>query len=417
MALGYTIDGAGPMPAIFCKSQEEVGREISRASEQGLAIYPVGGRTMFEYGLPPTRPGIAIDLQFLQEIIDYPAADMTITVEAGMRMAQLQNTLRAHGQRLPVDVPRATQATVGGTLATNMSGPRRYGWGTLRDYLIGIQVVNDRGQLIKAGGRVVKNVAGYDFCKLYIGSLGTLGIISQATFKVRPLLQEQALMLVSCEVAALSSILDLVHLSAAQPVCCDAINNRASRELQAGGNVRLPSADWLVVIGFEGNHDAVAWQIEKIMTELPVYARRGLDVRAGAVAEPLWQALAEFPLLADVSLTFKASILPSQSALLCRQLQSLAGPIAVQAHAGNGIVIGHAGADGTLEGALALLAQLQQWTVAAEGNVVVLRCPAEWKKQLPIWGASRGDRFLMKNIKDALDPKNIFNPGRFLDAC
>ncbi len=120
-------------------------------------------------------------------MIDYPARDMTVTVQAGITLAALQKLLATEKQRLPVDVPRADRATLGGVLAANVSGPRRFGFGTLRDYVIGITTINDEGQETKAGGRVVKNVAGYDLCKLHIGALGTLGIISQVTLKVRPM--------------------------------------------------------------------------------------------------------------------------------------------------------------------------------------------------------------------------------------
>src|SRR5438874_8668927 len=123
---------------------------------------------------------------------------MTVTVQAGITLAKLQELLASENQRLPVDVPQAERATIGGALAANVSGCRRYGFGTLRDYLIGISVVNDEGQEVKAGGRVVKNVAGYDLCKLYIGSLGTLGIITQVTLKLKPRPEEEAFVLVGC---------------------------------------------------------------------------------------------------------------------------------------------------------------------------------------------------------------------------
>src|SRR6478736_2819398 len=116
----------------------------------------------------------------------YPARDMTITVQAGVTIARLRDVLKAEGQQLPVDVPFPDRATLGGAVATNASGPRRFGHGTLRDYVIGISVVDDRGEEMKGGGRVVKNVAGYDLMKLYTGSLGTLGIITQLTLKVKP---------------------------------------------------------------------------------------------------------------------------------------------------------------------------------------------------------------------------------------
>ena len=139
---------------------------------------------MLDFGMPPARPGIALSTTALNQVIDYPARDLTITVQAGITMKELQATLAKENQWLPIDIPET--ATIGGAIACDVSGPRRYGYGTLRDYVIGITVVNDRGEETHAGGRVVKNVAGYDFMKLHTGALGTLGVITQVTLKVKP---------------------------------------------------------------------------------------------------------------------------------------------------------------------------------------------------------------------------------------
>src|SRR5262249_50140763 len=163
----------------------ELGELIRRASAEGLALYPFGGSTMPNLGCTPTKPGLGIDMRAFDQVIDYPARDMTITVQSGITIAKLQEVLAKENQRLPIDVPMPETATLGGAIAVNASGPRRYGYGTLRDYVIGISFMNDEGQEVKAGGRVVKNVAGYDICKLQIGALGTLGIITQVTLKVK----------------------------------------------------------------------------------------------------------------------------------------------------------------------------------------------------------------------------------------
>ena len=144
------------------------------------------------------RPGHGLDLTGLSKIVDYTPRDMTILVEAGVRMADLAATLAAEGQQLPIDVPRAAEATIGGVVATNWNGPRRYGHGTIRDYVIGIHAVDGRGVPFKGGGRVVKNVAGYDFCKLLTGSLGTLGVITQLALKVKPLPEQSETVVAAC---------------------------------------------------------------------------------------------------------------------------------------------------------------------------------------------------------------------------
>jgi glycolate oxidase FAD binding subunit len=409
-----SIDGAGPFPVVRPASVAEIGDLVRRAAADGQAVFPLGGRTMLPVGLPPARPGLGVDLCGLAQVIDYPARDMTITVQAGIGVAQLQTLLRNENQRLPVDVPAPDRSTLGGALAVNVSGPRRYGFGTLRDYVIGISTVNDEGHETKAGGRVVKNVAGYDLCKLHIGALGTLGIITQVTLKLRPLPEQTALVVLRCGADQLGPLLDQLHDSRTRPVAIDVLNARAARSLPpAAGLPEVSEASWAVIAGFEDSGEAVRWQVQQLIKEASPSKPQGLDVLGGSAAAPLWQALTEFQLLPQAALTFKANLLPHATADFCRRADALAPAPLLQAHAGSGIVLGHVSGDLTLEGAAALLRELHGLAVASQGNVVVLGCPPAWKTTLPVWGMPRGAA-LMRAVKDKLDPRGIFNPGRFL---
>jgi glycolate dehydrogenase FAD-binding subunit len=410
------IDGFGPISFNAPRSAVEVGDLVRSALADNQAIYPFGGRTMFDYGLPPTRPGFCLDLRNLCQVIDYPARDMTITVQAGITVSKLQELLASENQRLPIDVPQPDRATLGGIIATNVSGPRRYGFGTLRDYVIGISVINDQGQEVKAGGRVVKNVAGYDLCKLYIGSLGTLGIITQVTLKLKPRPEEQALILIACGQDKLDLALDEVHHSRTRPVCVDLLNPGAAAYIKPQAGVTLPEDTWVLAVGFEDNRESVQWQIRQLLTELSAAGFAMVETRTGEAAEPLWRMLAEFPAREGVRVTFKANILPRTTAAFCRQASALSQQLMLQAHAGNGIVIGHARSDLTLEQARRMLNVLQNSATAAEGNVIVPRCPSDWKREIPIWGIPRGDMWLMRAIKEKLDPRRLFNPCRFVDG-
>ncbi len=409
------IDNFGPLPVRRSASVEELCALVRQAAADGTALYPLGGRTMLGLGHPPTRPGIGVDLGGLAQVIDYPARDMTITVQAGIPVAVLQSVLGRERQRLPIDVPAAERATLGGIIAANVSGPRRYGFGTLRDYVIGITVVNDEGREVKAGGRVVKNVAGYDLCKLYVGSLGTLGIITQVTLKLRPQPEERAIVVLRCEAERLALLLDLLHRSHTRPVCLDLLNRAALRYINRQGGTVLPDAPWVVVVGFEENRAAVSWQVQQLLQELPADARPGLETRVGCTTEPLWHALAEWPAGAEAGLTFKANLLPRTTAEFVTRAEALGNGLALHAHAGNGIVWGHAAEVETADQAAALLTPLLEWS-GAEGNVVVPRCPTAWKAALPIWGKPRADGWLMRAVKQRLDPRGLFNPGRFVDG-
>ncbi len=398
------------LPVRCPSSVAELRDLVRRAAADGDAVYPAGGRTMFDLGYPATKSGIIVDLHQLNQVIDYPARDMTITVQAGITIEKLQSVLSAEKQRLPIDVPFSERATLGGAVACNISGPRRFGFGTLRDYVIGINAVNDRGDEIKAGGRVVKNVAGYDLCKLFTGSLGTLGIITQVTLKVRPLPQRSTLIAISTPLADLGPLLDQLHGSRTQPVCIDALSRQARAECVPLRPVH-DSDRWLIFVGFEDDAKVVDWQVEQLRREL------SLDFSAtwsDAAADPVWRWLADYQLASTSASTFRANLLPSAVASFVEFAEPLVGRL--HAHAGNGIVWGHISNVPDADRAAETVRRLREQCVEAKGNLVVTRCPNEWKKSLGVWGEPRGDWELMRTVKQTLDPKGIFNPGRFVDS-
>ncbi len=409
------IDDFGPLPVERPRSAAEIGDFVRRAVAAGQAVYPVAGRTQIGLGLPPKKPGIAVDPRGLNAVLDYPARDMTVTVQVGITVAALQRLLAAERQRLPVDVPRPEEATVGGTLAANVSGPRRLGFGTLRDYVLGMSTVNDEGHEVKAGGRVVKNVAGYDLPKLHVGALGTLGVITQVTLKLRPLPEQTALLAFGCGTDAVGPLLDRLHGSRTRPVCLDLLNGSGARAVAPGGHV-LPGGDWVVVLGYEDNDAAVGWQTRQVMEEVVPAGALGLEARAGSAAVGLWRALAEFAAWQPSRLSFKANLLPGAVASFCRYANELPEGVLLHAHAGSGVVRGHFAGDLTPGRAAVILMGLQERAAAAKGNVILPQCPPAWKRSLPVWGASRGDAWLMRRVKEALDPRGVFNPGRFVDG-
>ncbi len=405
-----TIDGFGPLPVRRPASVPELGELVREAAASGQGIYPVGGGTVLDLGLPPIKPGFAASTRGLDRVIDYPARDLTITVQAGITVGALQLALAAEGQRLPVDVPNPDAATLGGAVAANLSGPRRLGSGTLRDHVIGISFVADDGTEAKAGGRVVKNVAGYDLMKLHTGALGTLGVITQLTLKVKPRPEDQALVAFGVNAAAVGPTLDRLHASASRPAAVELLNAAAAR---AAGVLTPESGPWVVVVGFEEKAATVSWQVSALKDELRAAPVRDLTEFRGPACEPLWAALTGLQDRPGSRLSFKANVLPSRVATFADEASAAHPDLILHAHAGNGIVYGHvASPDLTLERASALLATLAPRAADGDGNLVVRRCLVEWKKVLPVWGRPGGDRALMRSVKLALDPKNAFNPGR-----
>ena len=187
------IDGRTPTLVLDPASEQEIATVLARCSEHGLAVAPRGGGTKLGWGNPPRALDIVLSLERLGNLVEHAHGDMTATIQAGMRFADVQTALAENGQMLALDVEHPEHATIGGIVATNDSGALRLRYGGVRDQIIGITVARADGVVAHGGGRVVKNVAGYDLPKLYTGSLGSLGIITQATFRLYPLPAEGAL--------------------------------------------------------------------------------------------------------------------------------------------------------------------------------------------------------------------------------
>lgn len=375
-------------------------------------ICPVGGRTALHYGLAAV-PDVFTPLSELKRVIDYPARDMTITVEAGMRVDALKSQLAAEGQRLPIDIAQPGRATLGGALATNTSGPRRFGHGTFRDYVIGISAIDAAGHLFKAGGRVVKNVAGYDLCKLLVGSRGTIGIVTQITLKLRPVTEASALVyfgLPSFERA--EQALQVLLKSDARPIAIEVLNGPAAKLISAAARAPFATSPVALVIGVEGSRREVDWQVETLKRELTPCGTVSAQPIDDADTIRLWEALTEFPTCADDPLTFQASLLPSRGMEFAAKATQLG--VAVQVHAGNGIIVGQLPEDAaTIERTSTILNELRALARSASGNLVVLHCDPEWSTKIPLCGDPEPSWNLMDRLKRQFDPEGILNPGWF----
>jgi glycolate oxidase FAD binding subunit len=407
------IDGFGPLPMLRPATVAELGDIVAAAYADGSAVYPVGGQTQLGLGYPPIKTGSAVDLRRLDHVIDFPARDMTITVHAGITLARLQALLAPENLRLPIDIPEPDRATLGGSIAANVSGPRRYGFGTLRDYVIGISAVNDEGREFKAGGRVVKNVAGYDLCKLLVGSLGTLGIITQVTLKLRPLPEEQALISLGCAAESLDAFLDRLHATRTRPVSVELLNRPAADAVFRRIGQGAPDAAWTVVVGYEGNANAVHWQVQQLIME--VGDANHLEARVAFTAQPLWQALSDGCGRVDAAVSFKANVLPSVVAAFCRSADRDPDRPTLQVHAGSGVVYGLWSQALSHARAAELHSAWRAEASRGQGAVVIERCPPAWKQTLPVWDAVAGG-WLMRKVKEQFDPRRIFNPGRFIEG-
>jgi glycolate oxidase FAD binding subunit len=400
---------------LISRDQTDLVGAVREAFQTATPIYPIGGGTSLDFGLPAKDAGIGLSLAALHRIVDYPARDMTVTVEAGATMQALAELLAAERQRLPIDVPAAARATIGGVIATNWNGPRRYGEGTVRDYVIGISAVDGRGMPFQGGGRVVKNVAGYDFCKLLTGSLGTLGIITQVTLRLKPIPEQSAL--VACwlpDGTAAERLLAGLIASKTTPTAIELLAGPAWETDPALVGLGRRSAGGLyLVVGLEGTGSEVESMVRQIAAEW-----RELGVAAplvvGEVAA-LWQRLIEFPAAGPSPLVLKASVVPSGTTAVVEAARALDPDCSIAAHAGNGSVILRFAKFPESGLSRALVGHLQPVAARHQGHVVVLSNPsgAEMTHQ-SAWGATDAPLALMAEIKRRFDPKNLLNRGRFV---
>ena len=245
--------------------QDALAEQITGCFEQQRPVYPLGGCTSLDYGLLPRQEGIGLSLAGLNRLVDFPARDLTVTVEAGFSMATLAEQVAEEGLQLPIHVPQAKEATIGGVIATNWNGPARKGYGTIRDYVIGISAVDGKGLPFRGGGRVVKNVAGYDFCKLLTGSLGTLGVITEVTLRLKPIPPR-----------ASTQVVPLDDLDQAEQLLCGLVDSQATPfavELLSGDSWQdSPGMDsgspWHLAISCCGTDDEVSYMVGQLEQEL-----------------------------------------------------------------------------------------------------------------------------------------------------
>ncbi|MCA9077674.1 MAG: FAD-binding oxidoreductase [Planctomycetaceae bacterium] len=407
------MTGPATQDEFIPKTASSLARYITEnVAGDRVPLTPVGGRTALRQGYDLPDKTTLVSMADLTHIIDYPARDMTITLEAGFRVEELQSVLAGQGQRLPLDIPQAHRATIGGAIATNTSGLGRFGNGTLRDYVIGISAVDGTGRLFKAGGRVVKNVAGYDLCKLLVGSLGTLAVITQVTLKLRPLAATRRIVWSTFPTAAaIESVLNRLLTSATRPIAMDVLCPTAAWQIKAESKQNVPIDRFVLAIAYEGTEAETQWQTNRLKEELSGTSVEEVVVADQIVSDAVWTALTEYPAASDDPLTFQASLPPSRAMEFVDRAH--ASEVAVQCHAGNGVIIGHL-PDACTSGMQAneMLTTLRDKAESAGGSLVILSCDDEWKSDLPLFGSPRNDWPLMRRVKDALDPYGVLSPNR-----
>ena len=397
----YAVDEIVPDAVALPSSEAEAAGVLRAAAAAQKVVVPWGAGTKQDLGRPLERVDLVLSLEKLNRVVDYVPADMTITVEAGMRFANLQALTARNGQTVSLDPPRAAGATIGGIVATSASGPRRMAYGGVRDFLLGCRVALPDGRVIKAGGKVVKNVAGYDMPKLFAGSLGTLGVITEVSLKLRPLPADSRTLLFGfAELGPAMAAAEAILNSELLPAAVAVLTPEVARRLEAPGPVSLG-------IALEETAENNVYQAERIsqMLSAPV-------ALVGEAESDFWDRLRNYGDRFGADFRMRVNTVIGD---LGQQLQDCLrspGPVKFEAvaYVPSGTAMLYGFANGCKADTVAEAVQARM----AGGSAVLESAPVALRRQVDVWGPARPEWKIVEGIRATFDPGRILNRGRFV---
>lgn len=387
------------------QSEAELAEVMTCAYRDRWQVLACGSGSKLSWGGLADKVRVVVSTARMSQLIDHAVGDLTVTAQSGIRFADLQTILIRENQFLGLDPAYPDRATLGGIIATADSGSLRQRYGGVRDMLLGISFVRSDGQIAHAGGRVVKNVAGYDLMKLFTGSYGTLGILSQVTFRVYPLPQAARTVLLTGDSNAIAQLTRALLASALTPTAIDLLAPQTAAKLELGDRMAL-------LVQFQ----SIAVSVEKQAVELAAMAEAvGLKVSHIANEEQtqLWKnlhtQLETTP--TQPAITCKIGVLPSSAVMLLDKVSAIASLNAGVIHAGSGLGKLRLDVEGVRSTTLLELRKLCQ---AQGGFLTVLESPVSFKQQLDPWGYTGNALQMMAAIKKQFDPENLLSPHRFV---
>ena len=422
----FIVDGLQPQVAVEPKSVEEIGELLRLAGTQKWGIVPFGAGTKQRIGNPLRRFDVAISLANFNRVPEYEPEDLVVKVESGCRLVDLQRTLAPDNLFLPLDPPYYNESTLGGMVASNASGPWRFGHGTMRDFLLGISVVHPDGTPTRFGARVVKNVTGYDMCKLYVGSFGTLGILTDFYFKLKPLPPcEKTVLVVLKGLSEVGLALDKLFSSPLTPSAVELLNPAALAVLNQSISLTDSKEGYSLVVRFGEVENAVKWQVEQLERLWEPLCAKGIILGDIVEQNLLWEVLRE-----DRSYLngFQGSVIKlkvngksNQLVELTQRLESfkekMKCQVYIKSHAGSGIIrafLHLATSPPEQQTMVACVQGLRSYLRPYRGTVIIESLPLALKGTIDVWGCDTKDKYLMQRIREKYDPLGTLNPGRFV---
>lgn len=380
----------------------ELARLLKKCSDDHRIVIPRGGGTMSELGAPIKQASTILSLEKLNRILDYQPENLTVCVEAGVALDALNQTLAQHGQFVPLDPPLPARATIGGILASNASGALRVRYGRARDLVLGMRIALTDGSIVKGGGQTVKNAAGYDLPKLFIGSLGTLGVIVEATFKVLPIPIKSGTFVGQFDtLSGAGGVALRVLQSKLLPMSIVVLNGGASEQLGLGTGYAL-------LARFGGNESGVSRQLRDVESWSHEASARAKTIDDDA---SLWARVRD--LIFEHETVVKIGVLPTQVAEVATYVEETAQKHHVEcllsAQAVGVVDVALTGGD-----VAPAIEEMRSAAIALNGHLTIQRASREIRERVDVWGPTRSDFVVMQKLKREFDPNGVLNPGQFV---
>ncbi|MHB1626886.1 MAG: FAD-binding oxidoreductase [Bacilli bacterium] len=401
-----------PVVSVFPGAADEVSSVLKLAGENGWKVTPVGAGTQLGFGNIAQPIAVAVHTERLCQVVDYSPADMVVTVQSGMRFTDLQQLLAKHGQMLGIDPVCSPLATVGGLVATGSSGPARVLYGTLRDMLIGTRIAFADGNLVRTGGKVVKNVAGYDLSKLFIGSLGTLGILTECTFKLKPLPPHRELCLLGGSTAQVDALRKQVMDANLIPSSLELLATERAKD--AAGD---RSVQWLLAVGCDEGERAAAFQT-KSLEQMASAAGASFTVLRQAEVLQFWERYRRT--LAPSGFVLRIQAPPTQLVTLAADIDASAAARNVRLFhsfslsSGTGRVFASIPDDPAA--IIDFVGDVRRLCGERGGASVIEQAALEVRRRHDCFHSDRlgeGELAVMRLVKQAFDPRNLLTPMKF----
>lgn len=402
-----------PTYIVFPRTQTELAAVIAEAHQQRWRSLICGQASKLHWGGLAQQIDVVVCTQFLNRVIAHATGDLTVTVEAGLSLTTLQSQLAQSKQYVALDPAYADTATLGGLIATRDVGSLRHRYGSLRDMCIGMTFVRADGQSAKAGGRVVKNVAGYDLMKLMTGAFGTLGVISEVTLRLYPLPEVSTTVLVSGSEAQITELTHTLLSSTLTPTAVDLLSGSVLQTWSVEGELGL-------AVRFQSLAESVAAQCDLIHQLAPGLST--LTFTADPDAD-FWQQLTHqfWQAPKPSALVGKFGVLPAQAPRLLSQFTSYCQQQGITSfgriHAGSGtgvLRLEHEGIGNDPSPGVEWVRELRSHCQNAQGYLTVLEAPPALKRSFDLWGYTGNALASMQQLKQHFDPHNILNPDRFV---